>query len=253
MGADVPAEMQNSRRWYGGASVSPMIAELEDVGKRSSVFDVLEEHFDQIAARCLDTSNGRGSQILAVSSAVAGEGTTTVGIGIAAAAGRLLGRDVLLVETGLSKGVLARDFKVDAVPGLSDYLSGQADLEQIIRRTHMGNTWLLPGGSPTPNPGPLFRSGRLTELFPALRGLFAAVILDVPPLLNSPHAPLLTRFADGLVITCHAGSTHSEDVRRAIEAAGQVEVRGLILNRTRRWVPRWVSKIAGISRTSLVD
>lgn len=253
MGADAPAEVQSTQHWGRGAAVSPMIAELQDVGKREQAFRVLEEHFDQIAARCLDTSGGRGSQILAVSSAVAGEGTTTVSIGIAAAAGRLLGRDVLLVETGLADGVLARDFKVDNAPGLADYLSGQADLEQIIRRTHMGNTWLLPAGTSSQNPGPLLRSGRLTELFPALRGLFAAVILDVPPLLKSPHAPLLTRHADGLIVTCHAGSTHSEDVQRAIEAAGPVEVRGIILNRTRRWVPRWVSKIAGISRTSLTD
>ena len=64
---------------------------------------------------------------------------------------------------------------------------------------------------------------------------------------------LITRHADGLIVTCHAGSTHSEDVQRAIEAAGPVEVRGIILNRTRRWVPRWVSKLAGISRTSLTD
>jgi Mrp family chromosome partitioning ATPase len=117
----------------------------------------------------------------------------------------------------------------------------------------MGNTWLLPAGTPAPNPGPLLRSGRLTELFPALRGLFAAVILDVPPLLKSPHAPLLTRFADGLIVTCQAGSTHSDDLKRAIEAAGNIEVRGIILNRTKHWVPRWVSKIAGISRTSLSD
>ena len=94
-------------------------------------------------------------------------------------------------------------------------------------------------------------SERLRQLFDSLRGLFGAVVLDVPPLLASAHAPLLVRNADALVLTCRAGNTHVTDVRRAIEAAGDVELRGLILNRTRNWVPRWVSRFAGITRSSL--
>jgi len=232
------------------APVDPIVAELEEVRRRQKLYEVLEPRFNQIAERCFDpTQSSKPLQIVAVSSAVSGEGTTTVATGLAAAAARNIGGEALLIETNVAKPVLARDFDVDETPGLAQYLDGTADIEQIIRRTR--GAWLLPSGSYAANPGPLLRSERMDQLFDSLRGLFAAVVLDVPPLLTNAHAPLLVRRGDAFIMTCRAGSTHSGDVRRAIESAGDVELRGLILNRTRNWVPRWLARASGMTASNL--
>lgn len=252
MSAEVRAGWSNAQRWRALKAWSPVIAEIEEVGRNDPAFRVFENRFDQIAARCFDAMGGqKPTQVLGITSALAGEGTTTIAIGMSAAAARNLGRDVLLVETNMRTPVLASDLRVEPLPGLSEYLDHHADLEQIIRRTRGPNAWLLPAGSITSNAGPLLRSNRLKELFGVLRGLFAAVVIDIPPMLTSSEGPLLAQLTDGLVITCRAGSTHSQDIERAIEMAGKADIRGLVLNRTRRWVPRWVSRIAGMSRSTL--
>jgi Mrp family chromosome partitioning ATPase len=62
---------------------------------------------------------------------------------------------------------------------------------------------------------------------------------------------MIARRADGLVLVSRAGKTHSKDIERAARAVSGVEVRGLVLNRTRRWLPRWLSGIAGFPDSSV--
>jgi Mrp family chromosome partitioning ATPase len=73
----------------------------------------------------------------------------------------------------------------------------------------------------------------------------------VPPLLSSPHAALIARRADGVVLVSRAGRTHAKDIERAARAVEGVQVRGLVLNRTKRWLPRWLSGIAGFPDSSV--
>ncbi len=252
------ATMLNIRPWavaregyVWGVNWTPVVGEIEEAAMTSPLFGVVEERFKQIAARCLDTSRAGESQSVAVSSATVGEGKSSVAIGIAVAAARNLGSDVLILETDMQRPRLADDFRLDRGAGLSEYLSSEVELETIIQPTRIPNVWLLPAGHPTPNPGPLIRSRRFQELMTTLHGGYQTVIIDVPPLLISPHAAVIANLAESLVLVTRAGQTHIQDAANALKAAGEVPVRGVVLNGTRVWLPGWLARLLGVSRFAI--
>ncbi|HEY7801623.1 MAG TPA: CpsD/CapB family tyrosine-protein kinase [Dehalococcoidia bacterium] len=250
--------MEQTRQWETARDQevwaqkwTPLIAQIDDMALTAPVFGVIEERFRQIAARCLDTSSAAGSQSVAISSATVGEGKSAVSIGIAAAAARNLGSDVLLLETDLRRPTLANDFRLDTGFGLAEYLAAEVELEPIIQATRMQNVWLLPAGRPCANPGPLLRSQKFQDLMKTLHGNYSTIILDVPPLLTSPHAAVIANQAEGLVLVARAGRTHIQDAAQALKAAGDVPVRGVVLNGTREWIPGWIARFLGVSRFAI--
>jgi len=234
-----------------GKNWSPAVAQIDDLTLTAPVFGVIEERFRQIAARCLDMTSDAGSQSIAITSATAGEGKTSVSIGIASAAARNLGRNVLIVETDLRRPQLADDFRIDSGIGLAEYLSGDVELEPVIQPTRMENVWLLPAGRPSANPGPLLRSKTFHELLRNLHEAYATIIIDAPPLLTSPHAAVIARQAEAVLLVARAGRTHIQDAAQALKAIGDVPMRGVVLNGTREWLPGWVSRFMGVSRFAI--
>jgi capsular exopolysaccharide synthesis family protein len=210
------------------------------------VFAAAEDRFRQIAARCLD-QDGAGSQSLAITSTVNGEGKSTIALGLAFAAAQNLGTQVLLVETEMQQPQLAEDFNLEGSVGLSQYLYGEVEIEAILQPTRIPNVWLLPAGHPVNNPGPLIRSARFKALMETLYSAYPTVIVDVPPMLTSPHAAVITGQAESVVLVARAGRTHVDDARNAVRAVGQERVKGVVLNGTRVWLPRWITRIFGIS------
>lgn len=225
-----------------------LITDIDGTASQSALFQTLEERYRQIAARCLDNTGPTGSQSLAVSSPTLGEGASSVAIGIAVAAARNLGTDVLLVEADMQRPQLAHDFGTDAVIGLSDYLSSDVPLETVIRETRAPKVFLLPAGRRTANPGPLLRSEKFAELLKTLHGVFPAIIIDTPPLLTSPHASVIANHADNVVLVVRAGHTHASDAAKALKSVQNTHVRGVVLNRTRSWAPEWLTRLLGVSR-----
>jgi capsular exopolysaccharide synthesis family protein len=224
-----------------------IIAEIEDATANSPIFETVADRYRQIAARCLDTNRPAKSQSIAISSATIGDGTSSVAIGIAIAAARNIGNDVLILETDMQRPQLAQDFGHDVMLGLSDYLSSDIELKSVLQETHASKVWLLPAGRRTVNPGPLIRSTKFHDLMTTLHNSFKTIIIDTPPLLTSPHAAVITAHADAAVLVVRAGYTHEQDAANALKVLGQTPIRGVVLNRTRQWLPTWLMRLCGIS------
>jgi Mrp family chromosome partitioning ATPase len=229
--------------------------EIADAIVGSELLSKMEDSFRQLAARCFDEALSE-SQMLAVSSSSSGAGTSAVALGLAAGAVENLGADTLVIETNLSSPRLAKDLGVQASVGLSDYLSRDVDVAAVVSPTPSPRLWLLPAGRPVHNPGPYVRSEKFRQLLANLRALrsnqggpaFRTIILDTPPLLTSPDAKVIAQQADGIVLIVSAGETHAHDIKAALRLAGETPVRGIVLNRTRSWLPSWISRVFGLSR-----
>lgn len=227
------------------------IASIEQEARNNPAFAMVEARFRQIAARCLDIEGPAHAQSLAITSASAGEGKSSVAVGIAMAAAQNLGTDVMIIETDLSKPQLTVDFDLVGAVGLSEYLSSEVPLESIIHQTRVPHVWLIPAGRTIKNPGPLVRSKRFSELMAGMRGVYQTIIIDTPPLLTSPDAAVIARQAQGIVYVARAGRTHVDDAASALALAGDVPVRGVVLNGTRLWLPAWASRLLGVSRFAI--
>lgn len=234
-----------------GVGWSPAIGAIEDAAMTSPLFGIVEERFRQIAARCLDAARANVSQSIAVSSASVGEGKSSVAIGIAAAAAQNLGSEVLILETDLLRPRLGDDFRLEGRGGLSGYLASEMEIEACIHPTRIPNVWLLPAGRATSNPGPLIRSKRFQELMTTLHAGYQTIIIDAPPLLTSPHAAVIVKQAESMVLVARAGQTHIQDAANALKAVGDLPVRGVVLNGTRVWLPGWIARLLGVSRFAI--
>ncbi len=210
---------------------------------RKPLLPEAEELFRGIYTRAGLNSSG----VVAVTSAIAGEGKTTVALGLAVMVAQdFPERRVLLVEADLRRPVLAADFDVEQSPGLAEALEGIYPVGIGYRETFLANLRLLPAGEPTPNPSRLLRSSRFAAVLAATRRTHDLVIVDAPALLVSSDAALVTDQADGVVMVVRSGVTPMPVVNRAIELVDGERLRGVVLNGARSSVPAWVRRLFGL-------
>jgi capsular exopolysaccharide synthesis family protein len=179
--------------------------------------------------------------------AVAGEGKTTVGIGLAVTIAQdFPDRRVLLVETDLQHPVLADDFDTHARPGLVDCLISGEPLINACRPTFLENLNVVPSGGVPNIPGRPLRSSRMAAIVDAMRQNYDVVILDLPAILANSDAILLTDLADGVICVIRAGTTPAALVNRAVEQIEESKLRGVVLNASASAVPGWLQRLAGL-------
>jgi non-specific protein-tyrosine kinase len=150
-----------------------------------------------------------------ITSAVAGEGKSTVAANLAIAIAQL-GQRVVLVETDLRRPTLSTLFGIEGSVGLTDVLIGRASLEDALQTWGGGSLELMPAGTSPPNPSELLASRAMSELIAALEGRAEMVVFDAPPLLPVTDAAILATRTSGAVMIARAGSTKSEQVERAV-------------------------------------
>ncbi|HYW88130.1 MAG TPA: CpsD/CapB family tyrosine-protein kinase, partial [Chloroflexota bacterium] len=187
------------------------------------------------------------SEVLAVSSAIAGEGKTTVSLGLAVTVAQdYPERRVLLVETDFQRPTLADDFGVEPTPGLVDCILGDEPLELAFRGSFLDNLHLLPVGGPAPGPGRALRSTRMATIMDSLRQSYDLVVIDAPSLLVNSDSVMLMDLADGAVLVVRSGVTPASMVGKAIEQIDETKLRGVVLNGSRSAIPGWLRRLGGM-------
>jgi capsular exopolysaccharide synthesis family protein len=223
------------------------VPKLERVGldepPREWLFDGADELF-----RGLYTRAGLGftSEVLMVSSAVAGEGKSTVSVGLALTVAQdFPDRRIVLVETDVQHPAMANDFGVAPSPGLVDCILGSEPMELAFRPTYLDNLHLIPVGAPSNAPGRALRSSRMAGLVDALRQAYDLVILDAPSMLVNSDAIMLSDLADGTILVVRAGVTPSASVNKALEQSDESKLRGVVLNGSQSSLPGWLRRLCG--------
>jgi Mrp family chromosome partitioning ATPase len=108
----------------------------------------------------------------------------------------------------------------------------QMKITAAITKTNVGNLFLLPSGSPPPNPAELLDSNRMSFLLSYLNRRFDRIILDSPPILPASDALLLAPQTDGVVLMVKAGHVNRNMIKKAIEQLqmSQANLIGTVLN-----------------------
>jgi capsular exopolysaccharide synthesis family protein len=117
--------------------------------------------------------------------------------------------------------------------GLSNVLTGGATLQQaIVRSSLLPNLFILPAGTPPPNPAELLASAPMFDLLAEVREQYDHIVLDTPPTLSVTDAVVLSTRADAVVLVIRSSQTTKPALRRARDILAQVNARvaGVLLN-----------------------
>ena len=170
------------------------------------------------------------SKVVLVTSAIPGEGKTTLAYNLALAFSRR-GR-TLLIDADLRRGRLREIVGQRDHPGFTDMLSGAcSSKEAIVADVDAENLFLLVAGTVPPNPLEIVSSKRCNDELLKLRNSFDYVIFDGAPLLPVSDALVLARMVDSIILTIKSDDTTCEIAREALGRlhSARVEPVGVVM------------------------
>lgn len=179
-------------------------------------------HFGQLEAR---------NNILMLTGPSPGLGKSFVSANLAAVLAST-GKRVVVLDADLRRGHMHEYFRKERSPGFTDFISGQATMQEIINETQVEGLHFVSTGTIPPNPSELLLAGQVNDALDYLSKHYDTVILDTPPVLAVTDAAILGRLAGTTLLVLKAGE-HSlrmiEDSLKRLHSAGIV-VRGTIFN-----------------------
>ncbi|HEY9860278.1 MAG TPA: polysaccharide biosynthesis tyrosine autokinase, partial [Candidatus Obscuribacterales bacterium] len=170
---------------------------------------------------------------LVITSALAGEGKSTLALGLAMSAARLHQR-VLLIDADLRRPSLHKQLNLPNEQGLSTLLASDRPLTEeqsyIQPAIAYSNISILTAG-PTPNdPAKLLSSQRMAELISTFEESYDLVLLDAPPVLGIVDAILTASFCNGVLMVGRMGQVTRSELTRATNMLHKLNVIGVIAN-----------------------
>lgn len=173
----------------------------------------------------------RPNQVIMLSSAVSGEGKTTVSISLAVSLGRVA--KTLIIEADMRRPKFRTLLgKTVGENGLSQVLVGSCSLDEAVQRIDELGVDCLAAGAIPPNPLELLGSESFTALLADLRTKYDRIVIDCPPIEPVSDTLLIASRADAIVYLLRADSTSSVVASKSIEAVHEAGGRivGVALN-----------------------
>lgn len=183
-----------------GSSLDEFFVANNPKSKESEAFKALRTRIQ------FSKLDGKPLQTILITSSVPSEGKTTVAVNLAGSFA-LSDKKVLLIDCDLRKPRVHSLFETNRFPGLSDYLFGKVNFEEILNKTKLPLMEFITSGTIPPNPSELLSSQQFKNLLDMLREKYDYVILDSPPFISVTDSEILSRIVDGEVLVALANKT----------------------------------------------
>ena len=214
-----------AKNGVNGAHSTALVA-LED--KRSA----MAEAYRHLRTSLLFSSAGKPPQTMLVTSSQPSEGKTTTAINTAITLAQS-GADVVLIDCDLRRPRLHNHFGLTNSTGLTNYLSGERNTENLLKPfPNLPKLKVITSGPIPPNPAELLSSNEMKNLLQFLKGNYKHVIIDSPPAISFTDAAILSTLVDGVVLVAMAGKSSIHLMRRFKQRLANIGARvyGVVLN-----------------------
>ncbi len=186
----------------------------------------------------------KASRVVLFTSAVRGEGKTTIVASLARILSLHDSQKLLLVDCAVRDPKLHGLFGMRNEKGVVEYLSGRASFADIVRPVDEGALDLVTAGlcEEVDALQPLFNSEALSLFFKEAASRYDYVLVDSSAVLESPETPLIGSRVDGIVLVVHAAKTRREVIKRAMLMVQKLDGRfiGTVLNRKQYYIPEGI-------------
>ena len=190
------------RKDIESATTIPIIGEISytkknnqqaiEIGKRSLLSEEVRKIRHSLSYIGIDSEHKK----ILITSGISGEGKSFFAANLAISCS-MTGKQVVLIDLDLHNSSLTRIFSGVPNTGISDYLSGLIDEEQIINKVNKyDNLYFIPPGEITEDPSELIENGKINKLFNYLENKFDLIIVDSAPIGLVTDAHVLSPLCD---------------------------------------------------------
>jgi len=204
------------------------------------------EQFRSLRSRLHQARYEAPVKTILVSSGLPSEGKSFVAANLAMSLVRNSASNILLIDGDLRRPTLHDLLGAPSAPGLSEYLSGTAQLMDILQRDRASkpadaagkrsftNLTFVPAGACGDNSSELVANRRIEELIAVAAQYFDWILIDSPPVLAVTDAVELAHAADAVLLIARGGTTTYDVAQRTQEAFKKSRILGFVLNDIRK-------------------
>jgi len=177
-------------------------------------------------------NSDRPIKSLVVSSAVPGDGKSTVGFSVAKTAA-IMGKKVLLVDCDLRKSKVHKLTQLNNLWGISSLISSDIDVNQVIQQMPgLNGLSVITAGPTPPDPARLLSSDKMSQMMDYFSENFDLVIYDTPPVSGLVDARLVAVHTDGVMLVVRIDKTDKSALKQLIDTlkASPINLLGLVVN-----------------------
>jgi capsular exopolysaccharide synthesis family protein len=210
----------------GGVSPATGLITLEE---RQSP---MAEAYRHLRTSLLFSSAGKPPQSILVTSSQPSEGKTTTAVNTAITLAQA-DTDVVIIDCDLRRPRLHNYFDLENTKGLTNYLSGERNTDNLIKQCKdLPRLKVITSGPIPPNPTELLSSNEMRNLLQFLRGRYKHVVIDSPPAISFTDAAILSTQVDGVILVAMANKSSIHLMRRFKQRLGTIGARiyGVVLN-----------------------
>lgn len=145
-------------------------------------------------------------------------------------------KKVLLIDADMRRGYMHKYFNLDVKPGLSEFLSHQADLNQVVNTTEVSGLSVITRGKSPTNPSEMLGSEQFELLLNQLSQEYDHIIIDTPPVLAVTDGIIISQYAGVNLLVARYAKSQMKELELSLNRFEQanVKVNGFILNDIQR-------------------
>ena len=211
--------------------------------RKAKISSQTVEEYHRMKYKILSSGRNHPIKVLLFCSCCPAEGNSTVLtlFALTLASG---GEKVYLVDANLRTPSLHKAFHLERENGLTELCFGTRNLEEVVKKTHFDNLWVITSGIPHANPLTIFQDRVLDSHIEQMKARADWVLFDSPPVKNYTDPISLAGKVDGMVMVVQAEKTRWEVARHNIERLenGNGKILGVILNKRQFYIPNWLYK-----------
>ena len=230
--ATIELENIESHAW------SPSLASFPTLAERGAGV----EQFRGLRSHIYQARYETPLKTILIASGMPSEGKSFVAANLAMSLARNSNHSILLIDGDLRRPTLHSLLGAPNSTGLSDYLEGNAEIEQILQRDldsgtfgdagpkRVANLTFISSGKLTDHSTELLAGERMKELIKGTSPYFDWIVIDAPPVLAASDAVEISRAADAVLLVARSATTPYEVAQRAQAAFGNSRILGFVLN-----------------------